>query len=319
MIVKFKLILCLVLLLPGVCWGHDNYVPVGAGNGQLLVGTVFAGALQEEPFGLYSNNPGFEVALPLYGIPAGTLLELDVLSELVYWDGNQLADTEVTLAVESPTVLQQFDVSAGSQAQLGLPWGIYPETKEAWHLDGSYLLTSPSGTFEPGMYGVTVRLNSPSFAPSEPFSLSFLFDEANVLTPSQESEGRLAFTRVATDPQAGDYHLDEFVDGHDHTRWSTDFGKLLEEPSTGADGSGDGFVGLADYTLWRDNLSAADLTLADAAAAGPLAVPEPSTIGILTLQLILVFAGTFAFSRQTVGTLRHNATNDDGGGYAIDF
>jgi len=285
--IKFYLTLLLGSIAPSLGLGHDNYVPVGAGNGELVIGTVFVGVLNAEPFGLYANNPGFEIGLPVFGVPAGTQLQLDILSELIYWDGDKFAETNATLAIESPTIVQEFDAMVGSQAQLGLTWGTYPDTEEPWHLDGSYTLTTPTGDFPSGLYGVSARLNSPSFGPSEVFSLSFLYDEGNMLTPSQESDGRLALIRLAIDPQPGDYHLDESIDDADHTRWADDFGQLLEESSTGADGSGDGLVGLADYTLWRDNLSSQPGRLGNAAAGGQLTVPEP-TAGTIAVALLLL-------------------------------
>lgn len=287
-----QLVLSVYFLAPGVCCAHNNFVPVGAVNGRLVKGSVFIGGLTSEPMGLFADNPAFEVESPLLGIPAGTQLEIDVLSELVYWDGDKFAETDATLTIESPTALAEVVASAGSQAVLGLPWGTYPDTQESWHLDGSYVLNTPSGEYPLGIYGVTARLNSPSFLPSETFSLAFIHDEGNVLDAAQETAGLLALRRLAEAPQPGDYHLDETVDSDDYLRWSHDFGQVLEASSTGADGSGDGTVNLADFTVWRDNLT----PLPSGLNAGDRAVPELPTAATFSIVFLLampmaVYAG----------------------------
>ncbi|MEO1498364.1 MAG: hypothetical protein AAFV43_14565 [Planctomycetota bacterium] len=78
----------------------------------------------------------------------------------------------------------------------------------------------------------------------------------------------------------GDYDADGVVDTLDYDRWVADFGQPVSPVGTGADGNGDGIVGLADYTVWRDN---AAITPNAIAAIG---VPEPTTGGYVVAVVL---------------------------------
>ncbi|MCO6044807.1 PEP-CTERM sorting domain-containing protein [Aeoliella sp. ICT_H6.2] len=80
---------------------------------------------------------------------------------------------------------------------------------------------------------------------------------------------------------AGDYNGDGQVDLADYTVWRNNLGG---DGSTlqNRDESLSGPVGAADYTFWKDNFGAGAL----AAASSPVAVPEPSTMVLLSIGLL---------------------------------
>lgn len=79
----------------------------------------------------------------------------------------------------------------------------------------------------------------------------------------------------------GDANGDGVVDGADYTLWADHYlatGRMWPE----GDFTGDGIVDGADYTIWADHYAPAQLALA--------AVPEPSTLGLLTAGCVVVLA-----------------------------
>ncbi|TWT96860.1 hypothetical protein Pla108_26350 [Botrimarina colliarenosi] len=71
----------------------------------------------------------------------------------------------------------------------------------------------------------------------------------------------------------GDYDLDGDVDGGDLALWTAAYRDT--GPALAADGNGDGIVDAADYTVWRDNVSAAAVS-----------VPEPSTVATAAVLVL---------------------------------
>ncbi len=85
---------------------------------------------------------------------------------------------------------------------------------------------------------------------------------------------------------AGDYNRDGQVDAGDYVAWRKSLGSAVTRYS-GADGDGSGIIDQADYARWRAGFGATA-----AAAAGtsldPRAVPEPQTMTLLCLALMLL-------------------------------
>jgi hypothetical protein len=103
---------------------------------------------------------------------------------------------------------------------------------------------------------------------------------------------------IAELPQ-GDYDADLDVDAQDLDAWRAGFGGTVD---LSADGSGNGFVDIADYVVWRRNVGSS-VTL----PTGPRAdasVPEPSIAYLLLQSVILLWA----FPRRGYLAARYRAT-----------
>jgi hypothetical protein len=107
-----------------------------------------------------------------------------------------------------------------------------------------------------------------------------------VIASQLEQVGGLTWT-ASPKTVVGNYDGIGGVTMADYAKWKADFGKFVA-PGNGADGSGDGIVDAADYTIWRDHLGATG-----GGGSGALtAVPEPAGGTLLVLGGILAFAAT---------------------------
>jgi hypothetical protein len=52
----------------------------------------------------------------------------------------------------------------------------------------------------------------------------------------------------------GDYAVNNIVNQADYDTWAAGYSGAFPAPFTSGDGNGDGYVNVADYTIWRDNL-----------------------------------------------------------------
>lgn len=84
----------------------------------------------------------------------------------------------------------------------------------------------------------------------------------------------------------GDFNHDDTVDGADYSLWESQFGRDLDGLAVDADGSS--IVDIADYTIWRDSLPAANLS------APGNRIPEPDS----SVALLLVVATVVVFFKQ---------------------
>lgn len=97
--------------------------------------------------------------------------------------------------------------------------------------------------------------------------------------PTRETHALLGEAAIRAVLPAADYDRDGVLAATDYGAWSTAYGTafnafLGQTPSLGADGNGDGRVDAADYTLWRDLMSAA-----------AVAVPEPGGVWLVVAAL----------------------------------
>lgn len=100
--------------------------------------------------------------------------------------------------------------------------------------------------------------------------------------------GAYEFGGSAT-PVTGDYNRNGAVEAADYVIWRRTIGQSVPK-SSGADGDGDGLIGLGDYNVWRANFGFAS-------AAGAPAIPEPCTAQ-------LIFAGLFGVAMASGFILR---------------
>ncbi len=99
-----------------------------------------------------------------------------------------------------------------------------------------------------------------------------------LLTNNQGSNASLSvLINPAADPLA-----DVITDAADYTVWRDTLGQNVT-PGTGADGNGDGYIGLDDYLFWKTLFG----TPAATTATSSTQVPEPAT-GLLVLMALLL-------------------------------
>ena len=88
----------------------------------------------------------------------------------------------------------------------------------------------------------------------------------------------LIATVIETPPLAGDYNQDGIVDAADYTVWRDNLG-AADESALGGNGDGENGVDAGDYALWRGNFGA---TLGSGSGElSETAVPEPATALLL--------------------------------------
>jgi mannan endo-1,4-beta-mannosidase len=88
----------------------------------------------------------------------------------------------------------------------------------------------------------------------------------------------------------GDYNTDGSVDAADYTVWRDSLGQ--SGAGLPADGDGDGVIGDGDYAVWRLYFGQT------ASGLGSSPVPEPSSVGLLSLALLGVFCQRSSLARQ---------------------
>ncbi len=97
--------------------------------------------------------------------------------------------------------------------------------------------------------------------------------------------GKVVFADALTTlPQGlpGDFNADGAVDAADYTVWRDNLGG--DDSALNGNGVGSGTVVTADYALWRSNYGA---TGAPPAPAASVAAPEPGSLGLIALGLLL--------------------------------
>jgi hypothetical protein len=92
-----------------------------------------------------------------------------------------------------------------------------------------------------------------------------------------DTNGSILLDNVVVIPVAapGDYNLDGQVGPDDYVVWKSTFGSAS---ALAADGSGNGIVDAAEYTVWRDHVAAGSGSTAAAA-------PEPPAIVLLGVAI----------------------------------
>jgi hypothetical protein len=100
-------------------------------------------------------------------------------------------------------------------------------------------------------------------------------------------------TGAAAPSPTGDYNHNNAVDAGDYVIWRRTLGNSASPAGSGADGNANGTIDVGDYTYWR-----ARFGNPAGSGAGPVSIPEPSTIP-LGLGLIAVAICTFRWRSPT--------------------
>jgi chondroitinase B-like protein/dockerin type I repeat protein/PEP-CTERM motif-containing protein len=98
----------------------------------------------------------------------------------------------------------------------------------------------------------------------------------------------------------GDYNGDGAVGAADYTVWRNAFGSAVAAWS-GADGNGDGTVNELDYDVWRAHFGATSGSGTSAEQGAVAAVPEPESLMLICIALL-----AWAFSRKCAALSAHD-------------
>ena len=207
--------------------------------------------------------PGFGVSFPANGVLVGETLEFETTIGLMYWDGSDVAPTDATMTIEGPTfdsdgnciytmdggecqdddIPNIFPIDRESINLSGLTWGTYSGTN-FWEADGLYLLNPldvPSG-----VYGLSVRIDSPSHEISDPFLFPFIFDPMQEFEPEDEAVGIAKLTQTVR----ADFNYDGVHNVSDADLLVQDIASATNSPEL--DLNEDGVVTLEDLDVWLE-------------------------------------------------------------------
>jgi hypothetical protein len=110
---------------------------------------------------------------------------------------------------------------------------------------GLYFDVEPSIDATTGTLSFTAATNTHGTATVQ----VILRDDGNGVLPNLNSSSPQTFT-IEIGPTSGDYNRNQLADAADYVTWRKTEGSIVDS-HTGADGSGDGYVGPEDYDIWR--------------------------------------------------------------------
>ncbi len=233
------------------------------------------------------DKPGLEI----HGMNDNTSLSIEILArpvidsspaqKRVLWYWNPQTQTVETAAADFHllgTELRSLTLSASSQTT-PLPFLLSnPMTGQTgFHNHGLlYFALDDDNSAPAGIYGFFARLTSNQYDPSDPFLMVFNYaTDYESLIPAS-----LAIHAAGT--LAGDYDLDDDVDGRDFLVWQRLYGSTTR---TVADGSLNGVVDSPDLTIWQQVYGTQFGALT---ALSTLQVPEPNVFTLLCTALTML-------------------------------
>lgn len=220
-----------------------------------------------------STDLGFGVNYPANGVLPGTVLDVDIVQDLLYWDGDVLAPTTATMRFVAPTfdsdgsvIIQEIDeyvVTADSGYLTGMHHGTY-SGNNFWEAHGLFFLEPL--TAAPGMYGLGARILASNHVDSNPFLMPFVYDPNNQWTSPQETVGRDRLRAAVNGHAIADLNRDGHVD-------VVDVDSLVAQIVAGThalefDLTGDGLVDDDDLNEWLAQAGAAKLPVGNAFLEG---------------------------------------------------
>ncbi len=266
---RLAITLALSLAMTAVCHGHAGAISlfVDPANNQLYALETFEIPQMRKFLDLEISvdGPGFLVNFPANQVLPGAELDVDVVQDLMFWDGNGLAESSATFRFEAPrfdnqgiendTTINEYLVTSSSGKLTGMDWGTY-NGAQFWEAHGLNFLTPLD--VPAGIYGVGVRVKSPSHESSDPFVIPYVYDPLDEFDAAAEANG-VARLRNATAAHArADFNDDGHVDFVDVDLLVADIAASLNTPVY--DLSGDGVVTDKDLTAWRREAGIAKLS-----------------------------------------------------------
>ncbi len=168
------------------------------------------------------DGPGFGVNFPSNGVLPNTDLSVDVVYDLLFWDGTGLAASPVTFEMGAPTFDNQgslimspvssYFVDANSGIQTGMTWGTYNGALfwEAHALN--FILPLDA---QPGIYGTVLRFHASQHESSNAFVVPFVYDNDNLWTDADEQIGVERMRQATAALRVADLNLDGHVNADD--------------------------------------------------------------------------------------------------------
>ena len=316
---KAAVAVSLLVLLTGNAWGHGSPAHVDGSSGKLVVtgnvanpvgyaSEVFADTHPDAALfaiggnRLFTDLPGFDVT----NVEPGSGLWIEPVSRP---DNSLVGSPERWLWYWSSSTASLASVPATQQLQLlsargfgSMTFGEFgnapgsiqfmePLTGDLGeHIHSLYylVLNASASAGQKGAYAFFARLTSPAYEPSDPFLVVL----PNGLSTSEILQAATDINQAALSIQPGDFNGDGIVNLADYTVWRDHLG-AADETLIGSAGDGMNGVDGGDYTIWRANFGAT----AHPQVATIAAVPEPTTIWMFAVGIVL--AAGFLHHRQT--------------------
>lgn len=237
-------------------------------------------------FDVTNVDPGSELWIEPLARPDNTLPDLPA-RWLWYWS----ASTAPATSVPPSQQLQLVSARGFGSLTIG-EFGPAPGAVQfmeplagdlGQHIHSLYYLVqnASASTSQHGAYAFFARITSPAYESSDPFLVVL----PNGLSSNQLLEAAMDINQAAGSALAGDFNGDGLVNLADYTVWRDNLGAADETP---IDGAGNGLLGVdaEDYEVWKTNFGS---TLPSATFQS-IAAPEPSTLVAITCAGILILA-----------------------------
>jgi len=262
-----------------VAQGHAADVHPSIVEGKLTTNhSVYADAFDDVNGFLFTENPGFETGDG--ALQDGDQLGFAVVDRLWFWNGETLAEPPVDTAVSISRGPLSVTVDGASEPQPGFTLATAAGAGFI-HVHPSYTLETSEAVA--GVYGLVLQLTAPQYEASDPFVVALGYFGSS-LTAEQYNAGVAAIGLAALQPPLpGDANLDGKVDLSDFGILKQNFGTGTGTGRAQGDFNADGQVDLSDFGILKENFG----------RAGAAAVPEPTTLSLITLAVSL-----FAFTMR---------------------
>lgn len=274
-----------LLVLSSLCWGHGSPIKVRAATGKLAVNLdanglpLFeTGTLEHinDPDIIYGDSPGIGIDRPTDGVASNTMLGLDVVSSLYYWNGLDVSPSPSDLQIYGPASTSLFyTVTENSGVQQGLMWDQY-NGSFGWHSHGLFVLENGAA---PGIYGATVQITANGYQASTPFLLTWKYDPTNdfIGQPLEDGVKALQAYLFSSPDLNGDGLVDGFDIGFVFGKWTQrGLGDINKDHVI------DGADVAAIFTAWTGDSSTGDST------GTASTVPESTSMVGITLAVLLL-------------------------------
>ncbi len=294
---------CLLLLLFSCAKhvaGHDGSINVrvyNATNQLAVFDGYLAGNLESsEGSDIFTSDPGIGINSTVNGFPEQESLYLNVVQELLFWNGTEVTNTDENLTIDWPeregqSPVETYSITAATGYQLGMRWGEYrPDRFGGWDAHGDYALAS--STPEIGIYGVVLQIAAPGFVSSEPFLVPLIYDPAGTMGPNEVVTGTAALIDKISPLPTADFDRNTVVDEADLAIWQGGWAISHGAALVHGDATGDGKTDGSDLLAWQRQLTP---QLSNSLATF---VPEPTSIWLLGVAVIA--AHLTSFSRRLV-------------------
>ena len=198
---------------------------------------------------IVASDPGFGVLNASNRVDPDTVLNLTIVSPLLYFDGQAVVETASSVSVLSPSGVDIYEVDANSGIQAGMEWGTY-NGDLFWDAHGFYFL-SPNESAS-GLYAMWAEVDSTDYRASAPFLLPFIYDPSQQFTPDDIQDGFEQLLQTST-LTLGDFNHDGLLNEIDIDALSA----AVRSPNADLsyDLNDDDLLDQSDRRIWVEELS----------------------------------------------------------------